>query len=61
MRHNYWAREPRACAPQWEKPQQREAQTMQPESSPLSLQQEKVRAQKWRPNAAKNKDRFLKN
>ena len=32
--------------PRNEGSQQREAQTMQPESSPLSLQQEKVRAQK---------------
>ena len=61
MCHNYWTSEPRACALKQEKPRQWEAQIMQPESSPHSLQQEKVCAQKWRPSAAKNKDYFLRN
>ena len=47
--HNYWARVPRACAPQQEKPLQREARTPQ---------LEKACVQQQRPNAAKN---FKKN
>ena len=52
--HNYWARAPRACALQQEKPPQWEARAPQ-QSSPRSPQLEKARVQQRRPNAAKNK------
>ena len=47
--------QPRADALQQEKPLQREAHTSQLESSPHSLQPEKVPTQQWRPRIAKNK------
>ena len=52
---NYWARTPRALAPQQVKPPQREACAPATKSSPCSPQLEKARAQQQRPNAAKNK------
>jgi len=46
---------PRACAPQQEKPPQWETQAPQLESSPCSLQLEKVQVQQQRPSTSKNK------
>ena len=62
-RHNYWnprattteAHEPRARAPQQEKPPQWEAHTPQRRVAPTRRSLEKARARQWRPNAAKNK------
>ena len=60
--HNPWAPKsqllkadcPTAHGLQREKPLQKEARTVQPKSSPHSLQLEKAWAQQWRPNAAKS-------
>ena len=52
VRHNYWARAPRACALQQKKPLQWEAPSMKScTRSPL----EKAHAQQRRPSAAKNR------
>ena len=45
---------PRACAPQQEKPQQREVLELQLENSPHLPQIEKARCQQQRPSADKN-------
>ena len=46
------AQEPRARAPQQDKPAQREAHTLK-QSGPCLLQAEKGSAKQWRPSAAK--------
>jgi len=49
------ARVPRACAPQQERPQQREAHTLQLESNPCSPTLERALEKQRRPSAAKYK------
>ena len=51
---------PRACALQEEKPPQWEARAMQLESSPCSLQLQKVCTQQQKPSVAKNNKQILK-
>ena len=46
---------PRACAPQQEKPLQREARTLQPRVAFHSPQLEKAHVQQQRPGTAMNK------
>ena len=53
--HGNWT-----CAPQRLKPLSFRAWTPQPESSPYSLQLEKVHAQQWRPSTVKIINNFLK-
>ena len=60
VRHNYWARTPRAHAPQQEKPPQWEARAPQQRVAPAHHNSNKAcvcvcRTQQQRPNAAKNK------
>ena len=50
----------RACALQQEKPLHRKAHAPQLESSPYSLQLEKIHTQQWRPTTIKNKKRIFK-
>ena len=50
---------PRACAPQQEKPLQREASTPQ-QGSPCSPQSEKARVQQQGPSTVKNKYKVSK-
>ena len=45
--HSYWARRPRACAPQQQKPGHRD------QEQPRSLQLGKACTQQWRPSRAK--------
>ena len=56
VHHNYWACASGACALQQERPRPvKGLRTAMKSGPPCSLQLEKVRAQKWRPNTTKNK------
>ena len=55
--HNYWARVPRACAPQQEKPPKWEACALQRRLAPRSPLLEKACVQQQKPNAAKNNNK----
>ena len=58
--HNYWAREPRACDQQQEKPLQWEDHALQLESSSHSPQLEKAHEQQQRPSITKKKKKKKK-